>query len=309
MRNFVGYAADTNTVTVGSAYGGTVYRDTVDGENVYRFTTRGTAGTAGQWKRGVYIGTPEQNTNVAIEFRFTEAMTADGTAFAPSLGVLRAGQGNGGEYISSIQIFDADGKEVARNNAATGLNVGQWYTLFVRTKATTTLELYAAHNHTADVPTVTMEIRNRGVENFYWATDSDQNAATVSPTFVDGENAFFYTTKVHPINSSEWSRRARLYIANNAGDAISLKVKIESVVDSDGNPYVNTSKAVIDVSGISDEVFTDEEGNVVAATALETGKWYTVSWTGTGAADYALWMFTGSPSVHATAYFKDITVG
>ena len=209
------------------------------------------------------------------------------------------------------EFYDIEtGEYLGYDNHVT-LEIGKWYKVvaYNGNQGTAMGESFRCYPGNASTEgNVSISFRNFAAYNYYWGTDSGQNAATVSPAFVDGENVFFYTTKVHPINSSEWSRRARLYIANNAGDAISLKVKIESVVDSDGNPYVNTSKAVIDVSGISDEVFTDEEGNVVAATALETGKWYTISWTGTGAADYALWMFTGSPSVHATAYFKDVTV-
>ena len=174
---------DSNSVTVDSAANGTVTHDFVSDKHIYTYTTRGTAGTAGQWARRVNISFPEGQTFVAVEFRFTEAMTADGTPFDPSLGVLYDGQGNGGDYINSLAIYDANGNQIANSNAATGLTVGEWYILVAGLKNTTKLELYPAHNHTADVPTVTMEIRERICTPI---TDADiGNGVLVTPPETD----------------------------------------------------------------------------------------------------------------------------
>ena len=272
---------DSNPVVVGSAVNGTVAHDFVSDKHIYTYTTRGTAGTAGQWARRVNISFPEGQTFVAVEFRFTEAMTANGTPFAPSLGVLYDSQGNGGDYINSLAIYDANGNQIANSNAATGLTVGEWYILVAGLKSTTKLELYPAHNHTADVPTVTMQIRERICTTITEADIGNGVLVTTPETdyYADPWVAYTAADGWHyciPNNGSTysaWQRRVEFGGAVAGAKQVEFEVRINSIsggcTAQFGTITVNPTKDFYDLE-TGDYLGSNNE------VTLEIGKWYKV---------------------------------
>ena len=287
--------------------------DVVDGKYVYTYTTRGvSAPTSSAYGRRVNIKlTPGAQTHVAIEFRYAEAYHADATTeFAPSMKVISHNEGNGGSWISTVDIYDANGKRITGNDGTTGLTVGQWYTLIVGVYSNTdVLELWTASNYTTDAAILTMEIRDRsiGTYDYTWSVDAGQKASGIGLATVDGEQVWRYTNYGYTMTIDPWGRRMSLTIANETGDIISMKVKITSVVGQDGNPATTRSIVVHPTTSTTlTSVFADEDGNVVPNADLELNKWYTMSFVSDGTASYELWTFASY--AQGEILIKDISV-
>ena len=104
------------------------------------------------------INFPAGQTHVVLEFRYTEALKADGVTPIENIGL---GVYTGTSGVGSPRIYDATGKLVASGNATSGLAVGQWYTVIVEPGNLTGFSLWTCHGYTADAPILTMEIRTR----------------------------------------------------------------------------------------------------------------------------------------------------
>ena len=72
-----------------------------------------------------------------------------------------------------------------------------------------------------------------------------------------------------------------------------------------GSQRIKSERHVIHISTV-DYVVTDDAGNVYDPHALETGKWYNVTFIGAGVGNYMLWFFEGS-ATNGTVYVKDVT--
>ena len=261
MRNFQGFEPDTSPVTISG-----LLRD----GDVYKYAI---SGAAGKWARRVDVTAPAAKGYVAVEFRFTEAKTAAGVDFAPALGVLRSNEGNGGQYINSIIILDANGKEVVRNNTETGLTVGEWYTVIVGTKNTSVVELYAAHNYTADAPTIKMEFRERAfVEEFrngYVVTTPDSFAdPMVAWTPADG---WHQNIKNNNNAISAWARRTYVTIPTDGAVQLNYEVKINSIY-GDAPAQIGIMSGAMYIYEMDGTLVGYNNGH-----DLEIGKWYKVT--------------------------------
>ena len=247
------------------------------------------------WNRRTYIDIPADYTHASFEFRFNVSQqAASGEELADRIEAFYG--------MSGATYADAEGNVIN----AKDMVVGQWYKVtFAR------LNYFIAMSDVGGTVNIDMDIRNvvgcNYSSDYTWGTDAGQNAAGIYYGVDNGEAVWVYSTKLYAINSSEWSRRMQLSVANTAGQNISMKVKLVSVTDANGNASTQRKLKLNDANNNEyPAAFIDENGTPVAATELELGKWYTMSWTATGAATYNIWTFTGSQ--HATIYMKDVVV-
>ena len=258
---------DTNAVKVGSVTDGSISRDIVDGKNVYTYTTKGMTTHGGNPKRKVNISFPEGQDYVYVEFRFTESKTAAGADRAPYLRVYdQTNSGNGGAYIETIWIQDANGKEIARNNAETGLNIGQWYTVIVKMKTGTQFNMCALSHYATDVPLVTMEIRDRGT----YAVPGNLETAWgdfPEPTLHFADGKFQYDLIGSAASVPGEHRQLNLTLSTDGMTHVMYEVMVE-------NPTGGASATI--TSG--NTVFYDLETGM-KVTSFEEGKWYGATYT------------------------------
>ena len=248
---------------------------------VYGFTTRGVANPgAGATARKQNISFAEGLTSVAINFRFTEALDANGAEFKPSLGVYYNGSGTGSAQVKSATIYDSKGNFVVNGNTPTGLTVGEWYTVIVEV-GSTWFSLCPAHNYSAGVPTLTMEIRDCST---YIATTSNASITANSGeagwgTYYPAANgAYVYATKPHAASNSSAAWQRTFNITNNLDTAaiMQLDFKYITCTDGSGNPITNPgTMAYVDSSTPSGYVVMDKETGKLVGTC-EVGKWYTI---------------------------------
>ena len=288
-------APDTNSVKVGTVTDGSISRDIVEGENVYTYTTAGMTTHGGNPKRKVNISFPEGQDYIYVEFRFTESKTAAGADLAPYLRVYDpSNSGNGGSVIETIWIYDANGKQAAKNNSETGLVVGDWYTLVVKVKSGTNFNMCALSHYATDVPLVTMEIRERNCvddnSNVVIKNNADYNSAnaTMTHSFVNGKSFFTYTTRgVSSPTTSAGNRRVEVSFPANQQSHVAIEFRYTEAFAADGTTAIAPTLRVYDkLNGgnggtyISTVEIFDDNGNLVAsgnaANSLTVGEWYTL---------------------------------
>ena len=249
----------------------------VEGKHVYTYTTKGVASpTTNPWGRRVNIKfTAGAQTHVAVEFRFTEAKTANGTDFAPSLGVYSHNEGNGGSWISTIDFYDSTGKRIKGNETA-ALTVGEWYTVVVGVKsATDYVELWTAHNYTTDAAILTMEIRDRSTyvsNGLIPKTVTSENFGAASLLWTEADGWHYYIADTGK-DISAWSRRTDMTVpeAMQGYYYLSYEVKINSYRGVTNRIRVSTGKNIYyDLE--TGEFISDAE----STTYLEVGKWYKI---------------------------------
>lgn len=265
---------DTNPVTVSAVGNGIMTSKFADGKHVYNWTTRGVENpTAGTLKRPIKVIFPEGQTHVAVKFRFTESLTADGADLAPYVRVYDKYQsGNGGTCISTIGIYDENGNEVSKNNDAKALAVGQWYTLIVGMKTGTDFYIYPLSHYTTDVPILTMEFCDRSsyVSNGVVPSTVETFAR---PNFLWTEaDGWHYFIPDNGNTATAWQRRTYISIPQAGMTQLAYEVKINSTSG-------NTTKRIRVNTGTN--AYYDIETGALLSTAegsfyLEEGKWYRV---------------------------------
>lgn len=249
-------------------YNAKLTHDFVDGKHVYTYTTKGVAAPAADaWSRRLnFTGWEEGTKYVAIEFRFTEAKTADGTDFAPSLGVY-----NGQSGVGYPRILDANGKVVAEGNSYTGLTVGQWYTVIVSPGSYSDFAFWPAHNHQTDAPQLTMEIRTRACTADPGLSQDGIKFETVWGDFADPSITYINGNWCYAIGGAHQSTSGEHRQMNVTLTNSNIKtIEFEFMMNGLNNTYVKMSggvaKTIINLDGS-------------AAGTLQTDTWYKVTAT------------------------------
>ena len=240
----------------------------VNGEHLYTYTTKGVAAPAADaWSRRLnFTGWEEGTKYVAIEFRFTEAKTADGTDFAPSLGVY-----NGTSGVGRPVIFDANGKVVAEGNVTTGLTVGQWYTVIVCPGSYSDFAFWPAHNHQTDAPQLTMEIRTRACTADPGLSQDGIKFETVWGDFADPSITYINGNWCYAIGGAHQSTSGEHRQMNVTLTNSNIKtIEFEFMMNGLNNTYVKMSGGVA-------KTITNLDGS--AADTLQTDTWYKVTAT------------------------------
>lgn len=286
---------DANPVKVGSVTDGSISCDVVDGEYVYTYTTAGKTTHGGNPKRKVNISFPTGQDYIYVEFRITESKTAAGADLTPYLRVYDpSNSGNGGSVIETVWIYDANGKQTAKNNSETGLIVGDWYTLVVKVKSGTNINMCPLSHYATDVPLVTMEIRERNCvddnSNVVIKNNADYNSAnaTMTHSFVNGKSFFTYTTRgVSSPTTNAGNRRVEVSFPANQQSHVAIEFRYTEAFAADGTTAIAPTLRVYDkLNGgnggtyISTVEIFDDNGNLVASgnatNSLTVGEWYTL---------------------------------
>ena len=298
---------DTNAIKIGSVVtDGTISCDIVDGEYVYTYTTAGKTTHGGNPKRKVNIAYPEDCNYVAVEFRFTESKTAAGADLAPYLRVYDPGNsGNGGSVIETIWIYDAAGRLVAKNNTETGLTVGDWYTLVVKVKSGTNINMCALSHYATDVPLVTMQIRERSYYSHVQEAAVFSTPWDVFPEpaicYKDGE--WFYG--IHGSANTSMTQEHKQFavtLTDGAAIEVSFEVMMTNATGSAIAHFWNSSGKV---------TIYDAEGNPVSGGALQDGVWYTWVYANGGAAlgtETVTLGYMGSSTGGIDAFIRNVKV-
>ena len=206
-------------------------------------------------------------------------------------------------HNGKMKIYDSTGAAVSSWNA------GEWYRAVYVSDAnlgTGSITIGYAGGSTGGMD---LFVRNLQTHS-YSLVPNNHSYAAIYDTKIDGEMVTVFSTEKHTVCKSEYDRRIIVNVPNNAaGDTISVKVMFTNVVDVDGNPATNRNLAVHTKGSATayTGTFTDENGAVVANSALELNKWYTLSWTGDASAAYSIWVLN-STQIHCTLYMKDFTV-
>ena len=218
---------------------------------------------------------------------------------------------------STIAVHNASGTKLAtvfidENGLAvkeTELKVGSWYTLHFVSDGSGNYQFrpfagggddgvfYAKDicvNHLETAP-ITLGVNRTDI-------------SSVFPVKIGDETVAVYRTFSRTANANEYESRMFIAAPHSADEIIRMKVMITSVTDADGNPS-DDRKLVVHTKGGAPTyaaTFKDENGNTVANSELELGKWYTMSWTGDGSEYYSIWSFTGA--INGIVMMKDFEV-
>ena len=196
-------------------------------------------------------------------------------------------------YAIGYTVTDAEGNIPDSKN----LELNKWYTLTWISDGYDSYRILPMEGSAANGTLYMKDITVKSVEgpiapsyyNFVAPIETNNGPLYMGYAIVTGDSTnigYRYTT---------------LTVDNSSLDTISFKMMMAA---TSGTPDLQIKNA-----GGTAMAFTvsDAEGNIVAATDMQLGQWYTVSWTADGSASYQICSFAGT-AVNGTYYVKDITV-
>ena len=184
-----------------------------------------------------------------------------------------------------------------------GYTFGGWYTEAACTNAVTASNIVSASHTLYAKWTIAADT------NLLQPSYTTETGFTgVTREFIDGKDTVIFTTEGKSLTNTGWQRRLEFVNGDTTKEIVKFRFKYVANNDAEGNavaPAINYFVNGLNDTNYGHFAITDENGNVVAPTALETGKWYIFYGRTQGYSRIVLYPCNTTEQLRTTLYIQD----